>query len=38
MTRRRYASRHSRSWEHPRQDPATGMSVWLRDHADHHMA
>lgn len=27
-----------RSWEHLRQDPATGMSVWLRDHADHHMA
>mgnify|MGYP000854193722 FL=1 len=26
-----------RSWEHLRQDPATGMSVWLRDHADHHM-
>lgn len=27
-----------RSWEHLRQDPATGMSVWWRDHADHHMA
>ncbi|MGI8411545.1 MAG: DUF4913 domain-containing protein [Solirubrobacteraceae bacterium] len=27
-----------RSWEHLRLDPATGMSVWLRDHADHHMA
>lgn len=27
-----------RSWEHLRLDPATGMSVWWRDHADHHMA
>ena len=27
-----------RSWEFLRRDPATGMSVWLRDHADHHMA
>jgi len=27
-----------RAWEHLRQDPATGMSVWMRDHADHHMA
>lgn len=27
-----------RSWEHLRNDPATGMSVWWRDHADHHMA
>lgn len=27
-----------RSWEHLRTDPATGMSVWWRDHADHHMA
>jgi hypothetical protein len=27
-----------RSWEHLRQDPHTGLSVWLRDHADHHMA
>lgn len=27
-----------RSWERLRQDPATGMSVWWRDHADHHMA
>jgi len=27
-----------RSWEHLRLDPATGISVWLRDHADHHMA
>jgi hypothetical protein len=24
--------------EHLRLDPATGMSVWFRDHADHHMA
>jgi Domain of unknown function (DUF4913) len=27
-----------RSWEHLRQNPHTGMSDWLRDHADHHMA
>ena len=27
-----------RSWEHLRLDPATGTSVWLRDHADHHLA
>jgi hypothetical protein len=27
-----------RSWEYLRLDPATGMSVWLRDHADPHMA
>ena len=27
-----------RSWEHLRQDPAVGLSVWLRDHADHHLA
>ncbi len=27
-----------RAWEHLRLDPAIGMSVWLRDHADHHMA
>ncbi|MBA3807277.1 MAG: DUF4913 domain-containing protein [Solirubrobacterales bacterium] len=27
-----------RAWEHLRLDPATGMSVWYRDHADHHMA
>jgi hypothetical protein len=27
-----------RSWEYLRQDPHTGISVWLRDHADHHMA
>jgi hypothetical protein len=26
-----------RSWEHLRLDPATGMSVWLRDHADYHL-
>ncbi|MFZ2175940.1 MAG: DUF4913 domain-containing protein [Rhodococcus sp. (in: high G+C Gram-positive bacteria)] len=26
-----------RSWEHLRLDPRTGMSVWWRDHADHHM-
>lgn len=26
-----------RSWEKLRQDPSTGMSVWWRDHADHHM-
>jgi len=26
-----------RSWEHLRADPATGISVWLKDHADHHM-
>jgi Domain of unknown function (DUF4913) len=26
-----------RAWEHLRLDPATGMSVWWRDHADHHM-
>ena len=27
-----------RSWEHLRQDPALGMSIWWRDHADPHMA
>lgn len=27
-----------RTWEHFRNDPATGMSVWWRDHADHHMS
>ena len=27
-----------RAWEHLRQDPATGISVWFRDHADHHMS
>lgn len=26
-----------RAWEHLRLDPATGTSVWFRDHADHHM-
>ena len=26
-----------RAWEHLRLDPTTGTSVWLRDHADHHM-
>ncbi len=26
-----------RAWEKLRQDPSTGMSVWWRDHADHHM-
>ncbi len=27
-----------RAWEHLRLDPALGMSAWLRDHADYHMA
>lgn len=27
-----------RAYESLRLDPATGMSVWWRDHADHHMA
>ena len=27
-----------RSWEALRHDPATGMSDWLKDHADHHLA
>ena len=27
-----------RSWEYLRLDPATGISVWLRDHADPHMS
>ena len=27
-----------RSWEALRHNPATGVSDWLRDHADHHMA
>lgn len=27
-----------RSWEHLRLDPATGISVWFRDHADVQMA
>ncbi|WP_020108323.1 DUF4913 domain-containing protein [Nocardia sp. 348MFTsu5.1] len=26
-----------RAWEHLRLNPSTGMSVWWRDHADHHM-
>ena len=26
-----------RVWEALRHDPATGISHWLRDHADHHM-
>ena len=26
-----------RSWEHLRQDGATGISMWWRDHADYHM-
>lgn len=26
-----------RAFEHLRREPALGMSVWLRDHADHHM-
>lgn len=26
-----------RAWEHLRLDPALGMSIWWRDHADHHM-
>lgn len=26
-----------RSWEYLRQDGDTGMSMWWRDHADHHM-
>ncbi|WP_345215523.1 TraM recognition domain-containing protein [Georgenia halophila] len=25
------------AWEHHRLDPATGASIWWRDHADHHM-
>ena len=27
-----------RTWEHHRLDPATGISTWLRDHADYHLA
>lgn len=27
-----------RSWEQLRLDPATGTSVWLRDHADPHLS
>ncbi|RCK70117.1 DUF4913 domain-containing protein [Desertihabitans brevis] len=26
-----------RAWEQLRQDPALGMSVWWRDHADYHL-
>jgi len=26
-----------RSWEQARLDPTTGISTWLRDHADYHM-
>lgn len=26
-----------RAWEHLRLDPATGMSIWWKEHADHHM-
>jgi len=26
-----------RAWEELRLDPSTGMSIWWRDHADHHM-
>ncbi|MCZ4277415.1 DUF4913 domain-containing protein [Rhodococcoides yunnanense] len=26
-----------RSWEKLRTDPGTGLSVWKKDHADHHM-
>ena len=26
-----------RAWEYLRLDARTGMSVWFRDHADHHM-
>jgi hypothetical protein len=26
-----------RTWEHFRNDGAIGMSIWWRDHADHHM-
>ena len=27
-----------RAWETLRLDPGTGLSVWWRDHADHHLA
>ena len=27
-----------RAWEALRLDPGTGLSVWWRDHADHHLA
>ena len=36
--RSRASRRLWRAWEHLRLDPALGMSVWVRDHADHHMA
>ncbi|CAN7507433.1 DUF4913 domain-containing protein [Pseudarthrobacter oxydans] len=26
------------AWEHLRLDGATGISVWFKDHADHHMS
>jgi hypothetical protein len=26
-----------RAWEHLRREPALGMSVWFRDHADPHL-
>lgn len=26
-----------RTWEHLRMDAGTGLSVWWRDHADHHL-
>ncbi|MET9311019.1 DUF4913 domain-containing protein [Kribbella sp. NPDC003505] len=26
-----------RAWEYLRQDEGLGMSVWWREHADHHM-
>jgi hypothetical protein len=26
-----------RAWEHYRQDPSTGLSIWFLDHADPHM-
>ncbi|MFD6095132.1 DUF4913 domain-containing protein [Nocardiopsis flavescens] len=26
-----------RAWESLRNDPSTGISTWLRDHADYHM-
>lgn len=27
-----------RAWENLRNDAGTGVSIWFRDHADHHMA
>lgn len=27
-----------RAWENLRLDAATGLSIWYKDHADHHMA